>query len=89
MNEGAALTHLPRSPFKIFSIRISVCSTLNFCRPAEKTGQSPYAPIAIVSIYTNVRKQELDSLGYLVSAGEERGRHAEAELLRGFEIDCQ
>ena len=32
--------------------------------------------------------QNLDSLGYLVGAGEERGRHAEAEHLRGFEIDC-
>jgi hypothetical protein len=38
---------------------------------------------------TNVRVQNLDSLGYLVSVGEERGRHAEAEHLRGFEIDCR
>jgi hypothetical protein len=55
----------------------------------RRQGNHPYVPIAIVSIYTNVRKQELDSLDYLVRAGEERGRHAEAELLRGFEIDCQ
>ena len=40
-----------------------------------------------MSIYTNVRIENLDSVGYLVSAGEERGRHTEAELLRGFEID--
>jgi len=72
---------------KTLPSQISVCSTLNFCHPAEKSGQSPYVPIAVVSIYTDVRIQQLDSLGYLVSAGEERGRHAEAELLRGFEIE--
>ena len=52
-------------------------------------GEGSYLPIAVVSIYTNVRIENLDSVGYLVSAGEERGRHTEAELLRGFEIDCQ
>ena len=42
-----------------------------------------------MSIHTDVRLQNLDSLGYLISVGEKRGRHAEAELFRGFEIDCQ
>ena len=36
-------------------------------------GEDSYLPIAVVSIYTNVRIQNLDSVGYLVSAGEARG----------------
>ena len=44
------------------SPRISICGTLNFCRPAEKSGQSPLCPLLDLGICSNMRWLKVDAI---------------------------